>query len=153
MLLINLSFSSKFQREMKPLPNSKDVIVLRTDFTNDASWMKICKRIQTPDKQFGFLANIEFINDTIFKSYSMKDLLNDTIQQYKHSFIFIIDSTTISNSESPILCVNLNTDKGKHFRVIPSLLWGVENNLSLANLDFEDFTNSVDSNGIFRGFK
>jgi hypothetical protein len=31
-------------------------------------------------------------------------------------------------------------------------MWSVENNLSLANLDFVDFAESVDDTGVFRGF-
>jgi hypothetical protein len=38
------------------------------------------------------------------------------------------------------------------FRVIPSELWGPENNLSIANLDFDEFANNAGSDGIFRGF-
>jgi len=29
----------------------------------------------------------------------------------------------------------------------------VENNLSLANMDFEEFADSVDADGVFRGFE
>jgi hypothetical protein len=31
-------------------------------------------------------------------------------------------------------------------------LWGIENNLSIANMDFEEFGNAVGKDGIFRGF-
>jgi hypothetical protein len=31
-------------------------------------------------------------------------------------------------------------------------LWAVENNLSLANMDYEEFAEAVDAQGIFRGF-
>jgi hypothetical protein len=31
-------------------------------------------------------------------------------------------------------------------------MWSVENNLSLSNLDYDDFANSVDAFGVFRGF-
>jgi hypothetical protein len=37
-------------------------------------------------------------------------------------------------------------------RVIPSQMWCMQANLSMANLDWEDFANSVDDDGIFRGF-
>ena len=38
------------------------------------------------------------------------------------------------------------------FRALPSVIHSVENNLSLANMDFEHFVGSVGSDGIFRGF-
>jgi hypothetical protein len=41
---------------------------------------------------------------------------------------------------------------GRTFRVIPSEMWDVENNLSLANMDFPEFAGSTGPDGIFRGF-
>jgi hypothetical protein len=31
-------------------------------------------------------------------------------------------------------------------------MWSVENNLSLSNMGFEEFAESVDEDGVFRGF-
>ncbi|MDH6214469.1 hypothetical protein M2283_001752 [Streptomyces pseudovenezuelae] len=31
-------------------------------------------------------------------------------------------------------------------------LWSIENNLSGANMDFEEFADAVDDDGVFRGF-
>jgi hypothetical protein len=36
--------------------------------------------------------------------------------------------------------------------VIAPQLWAVENNLNLSNLDWEDFADAVDDDGVFRGF-
>jgi hypothetical protein len=36
--------------------------------------------------------------------------------------------------------------------VIPTELWSVENNLALGNMDFKDFAQSVDADGVFRGW-
>lgn len=41
---------------------------------------------------------------------------------------------------------------GRTFRIIPSEMWGIENNLSIANMDFRDFADSADADGVFRGF-
>lgn len=41
-------------------------------------------------------------------------------------------------------------------RIVPvsdtAHLWSVENNLNLGNMDWRDFANATDGNGIFRGF-
>jgi hypothetical protein len=34
----------------------------------------------------------------------------------------------------------------------PPELWGVENNLNIANMDWEDFAGRVDESGVSRGF-
>jgi hypothetical protein len=51
-----------------------------------------------------------------------------------------------------LLVVDLKRRPGRSFRVIVQELWGVENNLSLANMDFEEFADSCDPDGVFRGF-
>jgi hypothetical protein len=38
------------------------------------------------------------------------------------------------------------------FRCIPSELWSVDNNLNIANMDWEDFAGSTGEDGVFRGF-
>ena len=43
-------------------------------------------------------------------------------------------------------------EPGRTFRVIPSEMWSVENNLSIANMDFAEFADAVDEDGVFRGF-
>lgn len=38
------------------------------------------------------------------------------------------------------------------FRVIPSQLWSVENNLNISNMDWRDFFQATGAGGVFRGF-
>jgi hypothetical protein len=79
-------------------------------------------------------------------------LLSLIPQGVNHTFIFIVDRIALTPPDHPILVVDLHTEPGRTFRVIPSEMGGVENNLSLANMDFEEFAESVDEEGIFRGF-
>jgi hypothetical protein len=71
---------------------------------------------------------------------------------------------TIADPEHPILAVH-NDDpydgddpeftlpRGATFRVIPSSISEPENNLRIANMDFEEFADSTDDDGVFRGFR
>jgi hypothetical protein len=38
------------------------------------------------------------------------------------------------------------------FRCISSELWGVDNNLNISNMDWEDFAGAAGKDGVFRGF-
>jgi len=69
-----------------------------------------------------------------------------------HFFMFVVDHTALSHAEHPILVIDLNDEVGRAFRVIPSEMWGVENNLSISNMDFYEFADNADADGIFRGF-
>jgi hypothetical protein len=67
--------------------------------------------------------------------------------------MFVVDRTALSHGDQPILVMDLYAEPGRTFRVIPSEMWSVENNLSLANMDFAEFADSTDADGIFRGFR
>lgn len=149
--IVSLALSPEIT--MVHLPYSDRPIVLRTDFQNDSIWSKVCSEIQQPNEQFGFRANVEFLNDSAFENDTAELIWSDSTSLYSWSFLFIVDSITLSKAEHPILCIGLDKDKGKSFRVIPTEMWGVENNLSISNMDFEDFSNSTDPDGVFRGFR
>jgi hypothetical protein len=135
---------------MKLIPETNQTLVLRTDFSDDATWDKICTAIINPISEFR--AYVDFISDHQYNHITIKQLISLLPQKYNHLIIFLIDETTITQSDYPILVVGLHTKSGQTFRVIPSELWGVENNLSIGNMDFEEFSNAVDGDGIFRGF-
>ena len=63
----------------------------------------------------------------------------------------VADAQTMSDPEHTLLCIDPQTLNS--LRVIPSLLWSIENNLSLANLDWRDFAENTDKDGVLRGFK
>jgi hypothetical protein len=65
--------------------------------------------------------------------------------------LFVADSVAFTLPDHPVLVVDLLDDR-QPFRCILSELWGVENNLNLANLDWEDFAGAADEGGVFRGF-
>lgn len=55
-------------------------------------------------------------------------------------------------SQHPLLVIDLYEEPGRFFRAVPSTIQAIQNNLSIANMDFEDFSKHVDSSGILRGF-
>jgi hypothetical protein len=137
---------------MKPIPKTEQSPVLRTDFSDNAAWEALCQEIQTPEPEDGFRAYIDFISDPEFDGMSVEQLLARLPAQYNHSFICIADRTAFSDPEHPILIVDVLREPGRTFRVIPAEMWGVENNLSIANMDFEEFADAVDPDGVFRDF-
>jgi uncharacterized protein YbcV (DUF1398 family) len=64
----------------------------------------------------------------------------------------IVDSSSVASPDSTVLVVSVRENRGSSFRAIPSQIQGIENNLSIANMDFHEFAESVDQDGVFRGF-
>jgi uncharacterized protein YbcV (DUF1398 family) len=137
---------------LKPIPETKNPLVLRTDFSNQSAWERICAEIQKPIGIFRFRANVEFLDDVEYADVSKEQLVALVPKNYNHTFLVIVDRTAITQSDHPLLIVDLYERSGNQFRAIPSKIQGIENNLSIANMDFEEFAEAVDEDGIFRGF-
>ena len=132
------------------LPDTKDVLVVRTDYTNDMRWNKVRHLIRFPTNPGGYKAFVEFLEDDHCSEVKANWFL-DKNEKYEHLFIFLVDSLTIYNREHPLLCVDLYEKPGQSFRVVASALWEVENNLTIANTDWEELQFSLDEDGVYRG--
>ena len=135
---------------MKQIPETENPLVLRTDFSNRAIWEAICKIIRGPIA--GFHAYVEFVDEAEYAGLTKVQLLALIPDNYTHSFIIIADQTAISRPDHPLLIIDLYERSGQEFRAIPSQIQAIENNLSIANMDFEEFAEAVDEDGVFRGF-
>ena len=138
---------------MKQLPKTMFPLVLRTDFSSQSRWDNICAEIRKPVGDDGFLADVVFLDDESYKDITKQQLLELVPRDYPHTFIMLVDRTAISDSESLLLIVNLYDEPGREFRAGPSEVQGIQNNLSIANMDFYEFADNVDDDGVFRGFK
>jgi hypothetical protein len=137
---------------VKQIPETENPLVLRTDFSSQATWERICEIIQKPVGVFRFRANVGFVDDIEYADITKDQLLELFPKDYSHSFIIVVDRTAISLPDHPLLIVDLYERSARDFRAIPSQIQGIENNLSIANMDFEELAESVDESGVFRGF-
>lgn len=159
---------------MSMLPRSEIAWFVRTDFSDDAAWQAICAEIRElpPEDKAGF-AEFAELNAAIGQSMHVEDfqaevllvdsreyagltvgqLLECVPKDSGQTFLFIVDAKTVSHADHPILVVDLYDQPGRTFRTLPTHIQKIENNLSLANMDWEDFADEVAEDGIFRGFK
>lgn len=135
---------------MKNIPETENALVLRTDFSDDRAWESICEAIRKPIGEFQ--AHVDCVSDTAFDGIVPEQLFSLIPNTSKRNFIFIVDREALSKTDRPILVMDLNSEPGRMFRVIPSEMWGIENNLSIANMDFAEFADNTDPDGVFRGF-
>jgi hypothetical protein len=135
---------------VQQLPKTDNALVLRTDFSDDAAWSSICTAIRQPVGQFQ--ANLDFVSDPQYDGLTVQQLLTLVPQGSDRTFVFLVDRVALTHPDQPILVVDLCDEPGRTFRVIPSEMWSIENNLSIANMDFAEFADSADQDAIFRGF-
>lgn len=136
--------------EKKTRPH-ENTLALRTDFSDEAAWKSLCAAIQNPDDEFG--ASLDFVSDPKYDGLSPGQLSSLLSKDSPSSFAFIVDRLALSHPDHPVMVIDLHDKTGRTFRVIPSEIGSVENNLSTANMDFDDFAKAVDKEGVFRGFK
>jgi hypothetical protein len=134
---------------MREFPGTSETPFVRTDFSNERVWREIVEAVgrESPD---GFRAYVSIIDDIGFSGASAEDLAGLAAQAGAHRLLLVADSVTMSHVERPILCIDL-LEALRTIRATPGALWSIENNLSLANLDFEDFVEAADHDGIYRG--
>ena len=136
---------------MITLPDSGDKsLVIRTDFSENSKWRLICDAIKNPANEFE--SYVEFIDEIKFNHLEISQLPKFPSDQEVQTFVLLVDEETSLHPEYPIKCVDLVDEFGRSFRVIPSQIWGVTANLSIANMDFYEFADNVNADGIFRGF-
>jgi hypothetical protein len=137
---------------MKPLPQSQAALVIRTDFSNHEAWEAIGAAILQITEE-GFGAHVEFVDDVAYRGATKEQLL-DLVPEgdERPFFLMIVDAVTVGSPEHPVLVVDLWHEPGREFRAAPAAVQAIENNLSIANIDFAEFADAVDGDGIFRGF-
>ena len=132
---------------MKPLPKSDQSLIVRTDFSNEAAWHVVALAIREPVD--GFYAYVDFVDDAAFEGATVEQLVKLGNDAHR-SFLIVADGETMSGSEHTLLIVDAFADPGRTFRAVPSGIQSIENNLSIANMDFAEFADAVDADGVYR---
>lgn len=130
--------------------------MVRADFSDDRVWQWIVEEISTSTDE-GFGADVEFVEDRALAGLDELAIAAECPRvyprQYRHPVMFVVDAVAIEAPEHVLLVVNLNAgvDAGP-FRTLPRLVQAIQNNLSLANMDYVDFGRSGGADNVFRGF-
>jgi hypothetical protein len=132
--------------------HTEQAVVLRTDFSDEACWRSICAEVlaETAD---GFRAYVDVVEDRAFDGFGTDDVLATVGDDYRWGYLVVGDRVTMTQAEHPFLVLDLLDERGRSFRALPREIQAIENNLSIANMDFSEFADSAGSDGVFRGFE
>ncbi|MFE3853058.1 DUF6924 domain-containing protein [Streptomyces griseorubiginosus] len=136
---------------MHQLPRTLEALVVRTDFSVGGAWDALRAALHSPSND-GFLANVALVDDRRFEGLTPGPALDLIPAEYQHPLLVLADRATVASTELPLLVVDLRSERRRCVRVVAAELWSIENNLSEANMDFEEFAAAVDDDGVFRGF-
>ncbi|WP_327147354.1 DUF6924 domain-containing protein [Nocardia sp. NBC_01329] len=133
-------------------------LFIRTDFGDDDAWRVVAALAMAPGagEDAEFVATLTCIDNPENDGLSI-DALLDKIGDRPTYYAFLADTVTLTDPEHPILAVDTGPEetgheRGQTIRVLPSEMSAIENNLSISNMDFEEFADAAGPDGVFRGF-
>ena len=142
---------------MNRIPDIQDTdnaIILRTDFSNEAVW-KDLRRILERVTEEGYRSYAYIVDNPEYANIAEKSVRGILPGNYLNPFVIIVDRMTIDHPDHPVLFFyfgeHLEEGSPQALRVVASEAYSIEANLSIANVDFEEFVAAADEDGIFRG--
>lgn len=137
---------------MKMLPESGQSLLVRIDFSDHGAWALLAAAAEA-ESEDGCMAYLDMVDDQVFAEAAAPQLRAAVPDiDFGASVLFAADRRTLTEVGNPVIVIDLGEDR-EPFRCAVSGLWAVENNLNIANMDWEDFSENVDSDGVFRGFE
>ncbi|ABS04293.1 hypothetical protein Krad_2825 [Kineococcus radiotolerans SRS30216 = ATCC BAA-149] len=130
------------------LPADRGSLLIRTDFTHPAQWEALLTAVRTPSPE-GFVPYLSTVDHQRWAGASVADI---AAAAPPHVLLVIADATALSSPQMPLLVLEVREEGTRELRVAPGALASVENNLSIANVDWEEFAGAADPDGVFRGF-
>jgi hypothetical protein len=140
-----------YRSAMPSLPDSEIYLLVRTYFGDDASWDALRGEIEEGSEE-GFFANVEYVDDRQFEGFSVEAL--EAAHPHRADgwdVMYVADERGIREPAHPLLLVRVGSAEDLPFRCRADLLYEVDANLSLANLDWEDFRDQVGASGVYGG--
>ena len=134
-----------------PIGKTEHPLIVRTHFADPIEWDAIRETIGEPVDD-GFLANVDYLDDRAYEGVTKERLLDLLGKGYTHSFIIVADRAAMWQPEHPLLVVDLDAERGRELRALASQIQSIENNLSLSNMEFDEFAENAGDDGVFRGF-
>ncbi|MDF2989946.1 MAG: hypothetical protein K0S37_460 [Microbacterium sp.] len=135
---------------MSSLPRSSDSLLVLSVSGRAAEWQALlgAVRIETED---GFRAYVEVVDDKMWHGATAEEL-RDAVPcgDDRAAVLFAADERTLSEPGFPVLVIDL-VEHRPAFRCVAEQLWSVDNNLNIANMDWEEFADAVDETGVYRG--
>ncbi len=136
---------------MAGLPITDDSLLVRTVFADQAAWQRMVEAALA-DSEDGFRAYLTVVDDDTFEGAPWERLRTAALAARRHAAVLFVGDEEAMTESHPVQVVDLSARARPPFRCVAGELWAVENNLNLANMDWEEFATAVDGEGVHRGF-
>ncbi len=153
---------------MNELPKQEDTLLIRTDFSDEAAWQALRIAVATPTgDDEDFLAVLHIVDEPGYAGLTARELV--ALAPEEDDLLIVADERALREPGMPLLAVHVSGEDEEggesgedgggtraggidELRVVARELWSVENSIALANMDWEEFVEAADDDGVFRGF-
>lgn len=136
---------------MVNLPDLNVSLLVRTYFGSDDLWGAVRDEIEQGTDE-GFHAIVEFIDDRQYEGLTAQQLEStDRQRASQNDLVYLADERAQKEPSHPLLVVRVGGGPDLPFRCRADVLYEVDANLSLGNLDWDDFRDQVDHSSVYGG--
>jgi hypothetical protein len=142
---------------LETILNARRTPIVRTDFSDEHAWQSAWRDITKPRDYWDeeIVLNATLVALPEFEGWSGQDLAT-VVSHARHRLahlVLVVDAVALASPEHPVLVVEVDPDseeQPRSFRATPHALVDLETQLSIANMDWEDFSEGTDPDGILR---
>ncbi|MER5601561.1 hypothetical protein [Streptomyces sp. NPDC002265] len=142
---------------LKSLPQTESTLLIRTDFSDQAAWEALRTAATTPDDE-EFVADVHVVDDPAYSDLTTEQIV--ALAPPGSDLMIVADKSALTAPGMPLLAVQLFDEEDEdapeqgydELRVVVEELSAIENNISIGNMDWEEFVDAADEEGVFRGF-
>jgi hypothetical protein len=148
--------------------------LIRTDFTDDEAWDRVVDRVRQPTEFDGSPYGPYEPHVTVHDDRAFEGATGDTLAEAcaahgeLHGYVVLADARSMREAadggELTIAYVDLSVRDdedaeffesfpGRTFRCAVAAFASTEANLAISNMDFHEYADHVDEDGVFRGFR
>ncbi|WP_346143662.1 DUF6924 domain-containing protein [Kitasatospora cinereorecta] len=144
-------------------------LIVRTDYADEAAWRAVVAEVTQPWGPGGeYEAWVHLVDDPAWAGAAPDAVLTAVRRDEELSVVFVADSTTMQTARLPLLALDVwcedeeldpvyyqelvDCPPAREFRTSPAAVHDVHANLSIGNMDFEEFAEAAlaDPEGILR---
>lgn len=130
------------------LPEADEPVLLRIGFTDDQGWAALRDEVEAGAAEYGVdFEFVTYVDDPAFRDLPVERV---ALAGHPHPVLVLADDVTFASAEHPLLVVDVDEEPSTAFRATPDAIYSIVINLGLGNMDFTDFSEDVDSSGIYR---
>ncbi|MEV5541254.1 hypothetical protein AB0L13_30865 [Saccharopolyspora shandongensis] len=133
------------------LLNAASTPIVRTDFSDDQAWETAWRDITTHREYHDgdVVLDVTLVDRPEFEGWTGEELAT-LLPHTTQVRVLVADAVTLASPEHPVLVMEVAREQPRFFRATPNALIDVEIQLSIDNMGWEDFSDSVDPDGVFR---